>query len=145
MTFVNVKPARRTRRRPSIFADFDRMFDELAKGDVTVKHRPAANVLENEDGFKVELATPGLSKKDLTIKVENEVLTISADIKAEASDGEKAHRREFNYNNFTRTFQLPDTVDATGIKANYKNGILTLSIPKKEEAKPLPARTIEIK
>ena len=120
MTFVNVKPAPR------------------------VKNRPAANVLENDNGFTVQLATPGLSREDLTIKVEKDLLTIGASIENGTAEGIKTRRREFNYGNFKRTFQLPEIVDATGITASYENGILVVSIPKKEEAKPLPPRTIEI-
>ena len=142
MTFVNVKPARRFRRRPTFFTDFDRLFAELAKGDAPVRNRPAANVSENNDGFTVELATPGLAKEALIIKVDNDILSISAE--KETTEDTKVRNSTFDYSNFKRTFQLPDTVDAAGISASYENGILSVFIPKKEEAKPLPARTIEI-
>ena len=85
-------------------------------------------------------------KEDIEIKIEDNVLTISSEKKDEATEkeGEKFTRKEFKYAAFKRTFTLPDTVDSTKIVANYENGILNLSIPKKEEAKPLPARTIAI-
>ena len=63
---------------------------------------------------------------------------------ATTTEGEKFTRKEFKYANFKRTFTLPDTVDTGKIEANYENGILNITIPKKEEAKPVPARTIEI-
>ncbi len=108
--------------------------------------QPAVNVKENADGFYLALAAPGYGKEDIEVKIEENVLTISSEKKEEATapEGEKFTRKEFKYAAFKRTFTLPDTVDATKIGANYENGILNISIPKKEEAKPLPARTIEI-
>lgn len=108
--------------------------------------QPAVNVKEDADGFTLALAAPGYTKEDIEIKIDNDQLTISSDKKEAVSDneGEKFSRREFKYAAFKRSFTLPDTVDATKIAANYENGILHLSIPKKEEAKPVPARTIKI-
>lgn len=108
--------------------------------------QPAVNVKEDADGFALALAAPGYGKEDIEIKIEENVLTISSEKKDEATtkEGEKFTRKEFKYAAFKRTFTLPDTVDATKIEANYDNGILNISIPKKEEAKPLPARTIAI-
>ena len=108
--------------------------------------QPAVNVKEDADGFALALAAPGYGKEDIEIKIEDNVLTISSEKKDEATEkeGEKFTRKEFKYAAFKRTFTLPDTVDSTKIAANYENGILNLSIPKKEEAKPLPARTIAI-
>lgn len=108
--------------------------------------QPAVNVKEDADGFALALAAPGYGKEDIEVKIEENVLTISSDKKDEATEkeGEKFTRKEFKYAAFKRTFTLPDTVDSTKIVANYENGILNLSIPKKEEAKPLPARTIAI-
>jgi len=108
--------------------------------------QPAVNVKEDADGFALALAAPGYGKEDIEVKIEENVLTISSEKKDEATEkeGEKFTRKEFKYAAFKRTFTLPDTVDSTKIVANYENGILNLSIPKKEEAKPLPARTIAI-
>ena len=107
---------------------------------------PAVNVRENDDQFEVELAAPGFDKKDFKVEVLDNVLTISAEAKTEneEKEGEVWTRREFRYNAFSRSFTLPDTVDGNKIVAKYKNGILALAIPKKEEAKPQPVRTIEI-
>jgi len=108
--------------------------------------QPAVNVKEDADGFYLALAAPGYGKKDIEIKIDENVLTISSEKKEDttAKEGEKFTRKEFKYAAFKRTFTLPDTVDATKIGANYENGILNISIPKKEEAKPVPARTITI-
>ena len=144
MTLVRVNPGRNLRRRPSFFTDFDRVFDELLNGTVATKYQPDANVIETGDGFQLELATPGLGKKDLNVKVEKDILTISAEVAQELPEDAKVRTKAFSYHNFKRSFQLPETVDAGAITAKYENGILKLFIPKKEEAKELPPRTIKI-
>jgi len=108
--------------------------------------QPAVNVIEDADAFHVQVAAPGYEKADFQVKVDDNVLTISTEQKEENETKEEVNfkRREFKYTSFERTFNLPDTVDSTKIEASYNNGILNISIPKKEEAKPLPARTIEI-
>ncbi len=143
MTLVRVNPNRRYRRNPSFFTNF--VSEDFFKPEINTRKQPAVNVLETADGFQVEIATPGLSKKDIGIKVEKEVLSIFANVETASKAEEKVLSRGFSYSNFKRSFQLPDTVNSAGITANYKNGILSVSIPKKEEAKELPPRTIEIK
>lgn len=108
--------------------------------------QPAVNIKEDADGYLLDLAAPGYGKEDIEVKIDDNVLTISSEKKDDTieKEGEKFTRREFKYAGFKRTFTLPDTVDATKIAANYENGILNLSIPKKDEAKPQPARTIAI-
>lgn len=106
---------------------------------------PAVNIRENENGYFLDFAMPGIDKDDVTIELENELLTISSEVKTE-SNSENANftRREFHYNSFKRSFILPETIDSTKIKADHKNGVLSIEIPKKEESKPKPARKIEI-
>lgn len=106
---------------------------------------PSVNVIENDDEFVIDVAAPGLDKKDFNIEIDNGLLTISSEKKTdhEEKDG-KILRREFNYASFKRTFSLPDSVNEDKIKANHKDGILHLSIPKKDEAKVKPAREIKI-
>ncbi len=108
---------------------------------------PAVNIKEDEDGFEVEMSAPGLNKKDFKIELNNSVLTISSEKKAEneTKEGQRFSRREFSYQSFSRSFTLPETVAGDKIGAKYENGILRLSIPKKEEAKPKPVKQIEIK
>lgn len=106
---------------------------------------PSVNIIEGKNDFRIEVAAPGLEKKDFKINLENNVLTISSEkeVKNEQAD-DNYMRREFSYSSFQRSFALPNTVDAEKISANYKDGVLNLVIPKKEEAKEKPARTISI-
>jgi len=108
---------------------------------------PSVNVKEGEDGYEVEMAAPGLGKKDFKIELSHGILTISSEKKAEneTKKGQQFTRREFSYQSFSRSFNLPHTVDSEKISAKYDNGILKVLIPKREEAKPKPAKTIEIK
>lgn len=106
---------------------------------------PAVNILENKNDFVIEVAAPGLEKKDFNVDFHNNVLSISCqkELESEQKD-EKIMRREFSYTAFKRSFSLPDGADNEKIKANYKEGILTVTIPKKDEAKEKPARQISI-
>lgn len=106
---------------------------------------PAVNIAENEDNFQIEFAAPGFSKADFLINLDNDVLTVKSE-KTVNNEDTKANytRKEFNFSSFQRSFTLPESVDSEGIKAEYKDGILNIEIPKKEEAKVKPAREIEI-
>ena len=106
---------------------------------------PKVNIKESEDGYTLEMAVPGFKKSDFIIDLENETLSVSAEIKNEKEQSNDNYtRKEFGYASFKRTFLLPDTVQEDKIEATYSDGILSLSIPKREEAKPKPARKIEI-
>jgi len=132
---------------------FDRFFDnELfdwsnRNFSTTNTTLPSVNIKESEEGFEVELAAPGLDKKDFKIELNNNLLTISSEKKVEneVKESEQFTRREFSYQSFNRSFTLPNCADAGKVAAKYDNGILRVLIPKKEEAKPKPARMIEIK
>ena len=94
------------------------------------------NVKETVNGYLLEMAAPGFEKADFKINLENQVLTISAEKKAEAGDDiVKTIRREFNLNSFKRSFTLDEKIDATNIEATYINGVLRLNLPKKETVK----------
>ena len=102
--------------------------------------------LSMNNNYRIEVAAPGLEKGDFEVRVDQEVLTISARKEAKTEDSsDKYTRREFNYLEFKRNFHLPETVNVEDISANYENGILHVTLAKKEEAKPAPAKTIEIK
>ena len=106
---------------------------------------PKVNIKESVDAYTLDMAVPGFKKSDFVIDLENENLTISADIKTEEEETKEDYtRKEFGYASFKRTFILPETVEENKIEAAYTDGILSLNIPKKEEAKPKPARTIKI-
>lgn len=148
MTFVNVNPRR---RRSHAVNPFFNLFNEVltnSAGEIEknlVKSQPAVNVIEGKEDFRLEIAAPGLKKSDFNIHVEKDILTISAKVENEKVEGVKYSRKEFDYNDFKRTFHLPKTIDMTKIEAKFKEGILHLTLAKKEEAKELPARKIAIK
>ena len=139
--------ARINRTNPSIFDDFfgtDHYPVNYHRNGY--KSLPAVNISEGDNEFTIEVAAPGLEKKDFKIDLDNDCLTIASireDKNQETHDNYT--RREFRYNNFSRSFTLPELVDAESITAAHKNGILTVNIPKKEEAKAKPARQISIK
>jgi len=110
---------------------------------------PSVNVKETDDEYKIEVAAPGFEKGDFKIEIDNDVLTISSEKEEEkeSKEGKKGRytKREFSYQAFTRSFTLPNTADGEKISASYDKGILNISIPKKEEAKPKAPKAIEIK
>ena len=109
---------------------------------------PAVNVKETNDSFLVEMAAPGMKKEDFKIELDGTMLTISSEMQnqEEEKEGEKYSRKEFSYQSFYRSFQLPkEVVDADKINARYENGVLHLHIPKREEVKQKPRKTIEIR
>ena len=106
---------------------------------------PAVNIREDEKNYILDLAIPGIDKKDLKIDMNEDVLTISSEIKnesEESSDGYK--RKEFSYSTFCRSFYVPENVTREKIEANYKDGILSVALPKMEEEKSKINRKIEI-
>jgi len=114
--------------------------------DQTGISMPAVNVVETNDNFRIEVAAPGLEKKDFKIDLDNNVLTISSEKEErnESQEEGKFMRREFSYSSFRRSFSLPNSVDAEKIKANHKDGILSIILPKREEAKQKPPKQISI-
>lgn len=107
---------------------------------------PSVNIKETADNYEVEVAAPGMDKNDFKITLDGNQLTISS-VKEneETTENENYSRREFSYQSFQRSFELPkNVVDEDKIIAHYQNGLLLLSIPKREEAKPRPPRMIEI-
>lgn len=118
-----------------IFRDFSDSNDTL----------PAVNIKEDETSFMVEVAVPGLAKDDININVENNVLTISSEKKAENEETKENYtRKEYSYQSFKRSFNLPkDIVDSDKIEAAHVNGELKITIPKVEKVAP-KAKMIEI-
>lgn len=114
---------------------FNGLFDELLKEKTRFSSLPKANILEDETGYEIELAVPGMKKEDFKIELDNQVLTISAE-KSEKEVDKKYSKKEFGYFEFKRSFRLPEIAKAEKIAASYKEGILTISIPKAEKAKP---------
>ena len=109
---------------------------------------PAVNIAENDDSFILEVAAPGKTKKDFNLELDNGVLTISSEDKKEnetKENGGRFTRREFSYSSFKRAFSLPETVEADKITAQYKEGVLVINLPKREDAKVQAKRMIDIK
>lgn len=107
---------------------------------------PAVNIKDNQKDFELELAVPGRKKEDFNIEIDNDVLTVSSELTREAEVKEENYtRREFGFSSFKRAFTLPETVDTDNIKANYVDGLLKFTLPKKEDSLPKPKRLIELK
>jgi HSP20 family protein len=145
------------KRNGWLFNDMPTLFNDMFTRDLwnwglennssTNTTIPAINLKETNDNFEVEVAAPGMSKKDFKIELNGNMLTIGSEKANEWQDNEneKYTRKEFSYQSFQRTFQLPkDVVDEDKIQAKYENGLLHLTIPKKEHAKQRPPRMIEI-
>lgn len=116
---------------------FDEFFNEFPVKMETRLNFPPVNIHENENGFELELNVPGRKKEDFKVSVENGLLSVSFEKKEESkTENKKTLRREFSYQSFNRSFNLDENVDADNIQAKYENGILSLVLPKKEQAKP---------
>ena len=106
---------------------------------------PAANIREQENHYEIEVAAPGMKKEDFKVEMDNNIITISAERKEEQKEEKENYtRREFSYNAFSRSFELPATVNSEKIDAHYRDGILTLTLPKKEEALKNKRKEIKI-
>jgi HSP20 family protein len=106
---------------------------------------PAVTIRENEKDYELELAVPGMKKEDFNVEVDNNVLTISAEVNSEnAFEEDNFTRKEFSYSSFKRAFTLPETIDEDQIKSSYEDGVLIFELPKKTEALPNPKRKISI-
>ena len=126
----------------SDFFDNDRFFDSNWLRTTV----PAVNVKEQDRFFEIELAAPGLSKKDFNVTAENGILTISSEKKEEQEKKEKDYtRKEFSYSSFSRSFMLPEQVNEGDIKASYEDGVLKLQLAKKAITQPRAQRAIEVK
>jgi len=135
---------------PTMFEDFFRPWDELfeTRGlwgrTLTV---PAVNVTETKDAFELAVAAPGMKKNDFKIDLDGNMLTISAEIEVKkVEEKEKFTREEYNFSSFKRSFTVPEGVNKEKIEATYIDGVLKLSLPKKEEAKKtLITKHVEVK
>jgi HSP20 family protein len=106
---------------------------------------PPVNVSETEKEFKMDLSAPGMKRDDFKVNIENGALTISSEKEEENKEENKNYkRREYSYNRFSRTFQLPENVDENNINAKYDNGILQITIPKKDIKPAKPKKEIKV-
>lgn len=120
----------------------DRFFD--SDWMKRIQDVPAVNVVETEKEFEIEMAAPGLDKKDFNITVENGVLIVSYEKETEAHEDKKNYmRREYNYSGFSRSFTLPENIKTEKVDARYDNGVLKMILPKAVDAKVKP-KAIEV-
>ncbi len=106
---------------------------------------PSVNIIESREDFRIEVAAPGLEKEDFRIHLQHNVMTISSEKEASREEkDEKFMRREFSYLEFSRSFSLPGSVDSERIDASYMNGVLSITIPKREETKDKTSREIAV-
>ena len=153
-TLVPTKRNGSSRRDLATFTGFPSWIDELFNKNFGTEFManfnsgltlPSVNIKDNADSFEVHMAVPGFTKTDFDVNVDNHILSISAENKVENEHAEENYtRREFGYSNFRRSFTLPDTVNTEKISATYNDGILNVVIPKLEEAKKKPMRSIEV-
>jgi len=143
-----VKSNKKEELFPSLLSDFfdaDKFFGNRWFEKEFNHSLPAVNIKEDGKQFDIEFAAPGFAKSDFKIDVDQNVLTVSAEKKEEKNEDTKRFtRKEFSYNTFSRSFTLPQTVNADKIDAKYSDGLLHLQIPKKEEAKALSKKQIKI-
>jgi HSP20 family protein len=133
---------------PSFFDDFFTrdVFDWSNTNKAYGSSLPAVNIKENEQAFEVQVAVPGLKKEDFKIELDKDILTVSSETETNDEKNEENYvKREFSYSSFKRTFSLPENkVDGDKVGAKYEDGVLYISLPKREEAKPKPVREIKI-
>jgi len=115
------------------------LFGDTSKEKMEYKNyecAPSANILENNQGFELQLAIPGIQKEDVKISLEKNILNVSSDKEAaQIDENTRFTRREFVFGTFSRSFTLPDTIDTDKIGADFKDGILKITLPKKAETK----------
>ena len=141
----------------NVYPSFPSLFNRFFEGDLmdwsnsnfagSNSTLPAVNVKENKNEFIIEVAAPGMKKEDFKLDFENGRLTISSELSEETKNDsdEKYTRREYYYRSFQRAFTIPENVvDGEKIQARYTDGILNVTLPKREEVKPKPARQIKI-
>ena len=111
----------------------------------TTSSMPAVNIREDDKRFVLDLAVPGFDRKDLKIDINEDLLTITSETKNESEENRDGYKRkEFSYSSFCRSFQIPENVNREKIEANYKDGILSVALPKYEEEKSKISRQVKI-
>ena len=127
---------------PSLMNEF--FNDDLRMNVINNNHSvPSVNSIENDNSFEIDLAVPGMKKDDFTIQLNDKVLVISSE-NTNSVENNSMSLNEFNYSSFQRSFTVPETVELDKIKANYKNGILKVKLPKKKDSITKPNRVIDI-
>ncbi len=147
MNTIKSNPIFAARQLTSLLDDvFNKPIGQAGYNSEWAATMPSVNITENDEAFLLELAAPGLTKEDFKITLNNDQLeiTVSKEHKSEEKEEGKWYRKEFNYSSFKRSFNINDSINTENIIAEYLNGILKLTLPKKEEAKPKAPKTISI-
>jgi HSP20 family protein len=134
------------RSLPNLIDEFlkDDVFGGKTEGRVRYSS-PAANVMETETGYNIEIAAPGLERSDIKVTIDNKVLTISSSKTEKKEDKKSTYlKKEFGFDSFSRSFELPENVDVEKIEASHTNGVLSISIPKKAVVQ-IPVHEVEVK
>ncbi|MFT3678117.1 MAG: Hsp20/alpha crystallin family protein [Chitinophagaceae bacterium] len=141
--------ARQNEAIPSVFDDFFKPWNEWFENGGMIGRMlkvPAVNITEHEKEYQVALAAPGLKKEDFKIEMDGNMVTISSEKEENKEDKDKRYtRKEYSYSSFSRSFTLPEDVNRDKIEARYEEGVLTLLLPRKEEAKQPAGKQIAIK
>jgi len=136
-------------RMPTFFDDFFKPWNEwFDNGGFSgrVMNVPAVNITEQKDNYLVSLAVPGMKKEDFKIDVDGNMLTISSEKQESKEEQDKKFtRREYSYSSFSRSFTLPEEINKEKIEARYEDGVLKISLPRKEEARKPAAKNIAVK
>lgn len=146
MTLVKFNGNNATKSLMPGFNDvFDSIFNDTFFADRVVSRVPSVNISESAESYHIEMASPGLKKEDFKINVDQYVMTVSVEKQQENTMEDRTYnRREYSYNSFVRSFNLPELADTSRIEAAYEDGVLKIDVAKKEEAKSI-VRQIEIK
>ena len=141
--------AKMNERMPAVFNDFFKPWNEWFDNEGIMGRTmniPAVNITEHKDEYQVSLAVPGMKKDDFKIDVDGNLLTISCEKEMNREEKEKKFtRKEYNYSSFSRCFTLPEEINREKIDAKYEDGLLKISLPRKEEAKLITAKHIAVK
>jgi HSP20 family protein len=128
---------------PLVEKEFDQLFRDLSVRQGGARELlPPADIYETAEGITLQVDLPGHDPKAIEVKVENDTLTLKSERKVERSDKDGARRLERSFGVYTRSFVLPRTVDASKVEARYENGVLTLTLPRREESRP---RVVQVK
>jgi HSP20 family protein len=149
MTTLFKNPSRSTRSLSSWYHPLDRFLrnDFDFWNNDSADTVPSINITEDKGNYKIEMAAPGLKKEDFNIDVEGNLLTISCEKKTETKEGNDSDnysRREYNYSSFSRSLTLPEDIDGEKVNAKYIDGILNLTIPKKEDLQKNKSQKIKV-
>ena len=139
--------AKLSERMPFVFDDFFKPWNEWFDGGAIGRtmNVPAVNITEQKNEYLVSLAVPGLKKEDFKIDVDGNMLTISSEKEEKKEEKEERYtRKEYSYSSFSRSFTLPEEINQEKIDAKYEDGVLKISLPRKEEAKKISAKHIAV-